>query len=110
MKTTAVSFAVATLLSAISATSVSVVTPTSLQKKIGPGGELNAHIGHFGHIEYGSEVTGRLHYPVSNRDACSPFNKADFNNDYLLDEQDDMTPILLIDEGGCSDILKVNNA
>jgi selenocysteine lyase/cysteine desulfurase len=50
-----------------------------------------------------------LHYPASNRDACSPFVKSDFKNDALYDEANDMKPILLVDHGSCSQITKVTN-
>ena len=72
--------------------------------------ELETHLGNYGHIQYGNTIIGRLHYPVSNRNACSRFNKEDFSNDYLFDEKNDMTPIILIDHGQCSHVTKTKNA
>ena len=93
-----------------SATSLNIITPDSLKNKFGKDGYVQAHLGHFGHIQYGTEFNGRLHYPVSNRDACAEFVSTDFSNDQLFDEDTDMTPILLVDHGGCSHTQKTYNA
>ena len=61
-------------------------------------------------MPYGSSFEGKLHYPVSNRDACSKFTPSDFENDMIFDEVKDMTPILLIDHGGCTHYEKITNA
>jgi len=51
-----------------------------------------------------------LHYPVSNRDGCKPFEKADFTNDPLFDDDNDKRPIALLDHGGCTHVVKTWNA
>lgn len=62
-----------------------------------------AELGHFGHLPYGHTFKGKLHYPVTKKDACKKFSKEDFKNDTPFDEEGDMQPILLIDNGGdCS--------
>jgi len=45
-------------------------------------------------------MVGRLHYPATNVHGCEKFKKEDFINDYLFDEKDDMTPIIMLDAGG----------
>lgn len=52
---------------------------------------------------------GKLHYPVKNRNGCEEFTYSDFSNDYLFDEQDDLSPILMIDRGHCTFVTKVRN-
>lgn len=51
-----------------------------------------------------------MHYPVSNRDGCKPFEKADFTNDPLFDDDNDKRPIALLDHGGCTHVVKTWNA
>jgi hypothetical protein len=51
-----------------------------------------------------------LHYPSSNRDGCKKFTKMDFMTDGLFDEKDDMTPIGLLEPGGCTHVKKAMNA
>lgn len=53
---------------------------------------------------------GKLHYPVSNRDGCKPFERADFANDPLFDTGDDKRPFALLDHGGCTHVIKTWNA
>ena len=52
---------------------------------------------------------GRLHYPDTNQNGCAGFKESDFTRDKLFDEEDDMTPIVMVDRGGCSFITKVRN-
>lgn len=55
-------------------------------------------------------MVGRLHYPATNQYGCDKFTKENFINDYLFDEDDDMTPIVMVDIGGeCSLTQKVRN-
>ena len=79
-------------------------------QQVGHGGLIPSSIGKFGHISYGSEFVGRIHYPVSNRDACNKFVDTDFSNDMLFDEPDDLDTILLVEHGGCPQVQKVKNA
>ena len=102
--------AVLSLVGAATATQLSIITPDALKSSFPDNGNVQAHLGHFGHIEYGSNFNGRLHYPVSNRNGCSVFVASDFQNDQLFDEDTDMTPILLVEHGGCTHTEKVFNA
>ena len=88
--------------------SLSIITPQSVKDQF--DSELDTHLGNYGHIAYGNTIVGRLHYPVSNRNGCSRFNKEDFSNDYLFDEKTDMTPLVLLDHGECSYVQKTKNA
>eukprot|EP00352_Strombidinopsis_acuminata_P007081 CAMPEP_0176358374 /NCGR_PEP_ID=MMETSP0126-20121128/15511_2 /TAXON_ID=141414 ORGANISM="Strombidinopsis acuminatum, Strain SPMC142" /NCGR_SAMPLE_ID=MMETSP0126 /ASSEMBLY_ACC=CAM_ASM_000229 /LENGTH=75 /DNA_ID=CAMNT_0017712521 /DNA_START=160 /DNA_END=387 /DNA_ORIENTATION=- len=55
-------------------------------------------------------MVGRVHYPATNTNGCNEFSEQDFINDYLFDEDDDMTPIVMVDIGGdCSLTHKVRN-
>lgn len=52
---------------------------------------------------------GRLHYPDSNQNGCNPFSVDDFRSDIMFDEESDMTPIVMVDRGECSFVVKVRN-
>lgn len=94
-----------------SATSMFVTYPNELKEKFPDGGNIEGHLGHFGHLPYGHSFKGKLHYPVNNKNGCNPFDrKNDFKNDIPFDEKGDMQPILLIDHGSCSHLTKVYNA
>lgn len=67
-------------------------------------------MGHFGHIPYGLNFEGKLHWPVSNQDGCRNYTQADHKNDSMVSGGDDLYPVILIDHGGCAQIEKVNNA
>ena len=98
------------LMSSASAASMYVVSPGELSSKFLSQGEVQAHLGNYGHIHYGDAIMGKLHYPVQNRDGCQPFNKAMFTNDALFDTDDDRRPIALLDHGGCTHVVKTWNA
>ena len=52
---------------------------------------------------------GRLHYPSTNTNGCQQFSKKDFTGDYLFDDDTDLTPIVMIERGGCTFVTKVRN-
>ena len=52
---------------------------------------------------------GRLHYPKNNHFGCSEFTEEDFSNDFLYDEDTDLTPIVIVDRGECTFTTKVRN-
>lgn len=52
---------------------------------------------------------GRLHYPKGNRFGCNDFTDEDFSNDFLYDEDTDLTPIVIVDRGECTFVTKVRN-
>ena len=52
---------------------------------------------------------GRLHYPKNNRFGCNTFDEDDFEDDFLYDEETDLTPIVLVDRGECTFVTKVRN-
>jgi len=76
--------------------------PVDLKQSIGNDGNMASSLGNFGHINYGSTIIGRVHYPVSNRNGCQEFDAdVDFSNDILFNEEDDMNPIIMVDRGDC---------
>jgi hypothetical protein len=52
---------------------------------------------------------GRVHYPRKNQDGCAEFSQDDFSNDFLFDEESDLSPIVLVDRGNCTFVTKVRN-
>ena len=92
------------------AMSTRVMTPEYLAKKLKHNGEFTSHIGHFGHIEYGNQFVGLLHYPSKNQNACENFTQEALFESYIQDDRVDTFPILLVDDGGCSRIQKAMNA
>ena len=52
---------------------------------------------------------GKLYYPNENKDGCEQFTNSDFSDDYLFDESDDISPIVIIDRGHCTFVTKVRN-
>lgn len=83
--------------------------PKELRNKLGNEGYIPGGLGNFGHIVYGSTIMGRLHYPINNRYGCNEFNVSDFKNDFLYDEESDLSPIVLVDRGECTFVTKVRN-
>lgn len=67
-------------------------------------GSIKTHLGNYGQIPYGHTIVGRLHYPVSNRDGCSPLHRDDFSLDIYI------TRFVIFDHGGCSNVLKTKHA
>jgi hypothetical protein len=66
-------------------------------------------MGNFGHVLYGSSVLGRVFYPLNNTDACREFVREDFSNDFFVEEESDLTPLIIAERGGCSFVTKVRN-
>lgn len=52
---------------------------------------------------------GRVHYPNKNRQGCLEFKSSDFDNDFLYDEQSDLSPVVIVDRGNCTFVTKVRN-
>lgn len=72
-------------------------------------GVIESSLSNFGHLQYGTTIVGRVHYPVNNKRACEEFKPEDFENDMLFDEDSDMTPIILVNSGYCSMVEKTRN-
>jgi len=51
-------------------------------------------------------LIGRLYYNESNKDGCT---RANFTNDFTGDPDGILTPIFLVERGGCSFVTKVRN-
>ena len=77
------------------AMSTRVMTPEYLAKKLKHNGEFTSHIGHFGHIEYGNQFVGLLHYPSKNQNACENFTQEALFESYIQDDRVDTFPILI---------------
>ena len=78
---------------------------------MGEHGEIQSHLGNKGHINYGTSFMGRVYYPVSNAEGCSPFFDTDFKEDTDKignyadingDNSNYAEPILLLDHGSCT--------
>jgi hypothetical protein len=52
---------------------------------------------------------GRVHYPNKNRYGCLEFKTSDFDNDFLYDEESDLSPVVVVDRGECTFVTKVRN-
>lgn len=68
-----------------------------------------------GHINYGTSFMGRLYYPMTNRDGCSPFTDSDFKEDTdnignFADAKSDAEPIIMLDHGECTHVHKTKMA
>jgi len=71
-----------------------------------------------GHVTMGESFTGKLYYPINNKRACEDLKVMDFRSnplEFIGDEDNydsvpEKLPILLIDDGGCSNALKSKNA
>ena len=94
----------------INAASLWVVSPAVLADQFLENGEIQAHLGTFGHINYGHIVFGKLHYPDTNSNGCRPFRMSDFVTDPLFDTKNDMKPIVLLNHGNCTHAVQVMNA
>ena len=73
-------------------------------------GLLRASLGNFGDIEYGTEVRGRVHYPISNQDGCEKFNSTQFHGEDLQKAvEEGHAPVIMIDRGKCKFVQKVKH-
>ncbi len=68
---------------------------------------IKSSVSNFGNIPYGQKILGRLYYNEENADGCNEnkFITVDFTND--PDEL--ITPIFLVNRGGCTFVTKVRN-
>ncbi len=73
--------AVLALLLGISLAQLQIMHPVTLRQSIGDNGKMESSLGNFGHINYGTTIIGRIHYPVNNTDGCREFTEKDFTND-----------------------------
>ena len=89
---------------AAQATGLYVVTPSSLKGKFSDEGKVPSHLGSKGHINYGHSFVGKIYYPKSNRNGCSPFVNSDF--DTIGKDKN----AVILDHGGCSHVEKTKNA
>ena len=72
--------------------------PPNLVDLVGSKGLIKSSLGNFGHIQYGTTVTGQLRYDYNNTQGCVPFDKH-FNG----------TGFILVFAGGCPITTKVRN-
>ena len=93
---------------------ISVFSPEEMRNEFierHPMGEIPASLGNFGNPPYGSSLVGRVYYPIqfSDQDGCSPLIPINFSHD---SSNPDLvtTPILMLDRGYCSFVVKVRHA
>ena len=84
-------------------------------------GTIDASLGNFGHIMYGSTLIGTVVYPtatfehpssVSSIYGCEPLNWGDFPQLYSTETEQDSRPLslfVLLERGQCSNPVKVRN-
>lgn len=71
---------------------------------------MRSTLGNFGHINYGTTIKGRVHYPLENKDGCLPFNAAHFNGEHLKEgKAQKHLPIIMVDRGQCHFVVKAVN-
>ena len=64
----------------------------------------------FGIYNYGTEVQGRLGYPIENTDGCEAFNDYQFILEHLNDRsKNGLRPIIMVDRGNCHFVQKAQN-
>jgi hypothetical protein len=80
-----------------------------LVNALGSEGLLEAHIGHFGHKNFGNRFSGYLYYNQGNNSrACEPLRDTEKKEFIGLNEKGNF--MLLVDHGGCSHLQKAFNA
>lgn len=51
-----------------------------------------------------------MYYPLRNQDGCQPFlPEIDFPAEFLDDEKNELTPVVMVDRGNCTFVTKVRN-
>ena len=73
-------------------------------------GTIQSSMANFGIYNYGTEIQGRLAYPIQNTDGCNPFSEYDFVLEHLDDrEKSGLRPIIMVDRGNCHFVQKAQN-
>ena len=73
-------------------------------------GVIKSSLGNFGHFDYGTTIKGRVHYPITNSDACEPLTNDDFDGEHLQQGIDQgHQQIILVDRGNCHFVVKAQN-
>jgi len=102
------------LMSPVAASELVILHPNGLKNRIGSvvngtlkPGALQSSLGNFGDFDYGIQITGRVHYPVKNKDGCRPFKEDDFDLNHLKEASiDGHRTIIMVDRGACHFVLK----
>ncbi len=89
--------------------SLQIMHPKELKNQLNHDGIIKSGLGNFGHIVYGSSILGRVYFPSNNKDGCREYVKEDFPDEFYVDEDSDLNPIILADRGNCSFVTKVRN-
>ena len=109
----------ALLVAAAAAYDVKIIHPTALVESISnynhdngvwEDGLLRASLGNFGEINYGTTIRGRVHYPITNQDGCTPFEPTHFNGEHLRrSAEEGSSPIIMVDRGVCKFVEKARH-
>ena len=89
--------------------SIQIIHPKQLKNDLRNDGFIKASLGNFGHIQYGSSTLGRVYYPVMNTDGCRAFVIDDMVPEFYRSEEQDLSPVVMVDRGSCSFVQKVRN-
>ena len=81
-------FCLATAFKAAAKSPLTIITPSSLAEETV---DMQASLGNFGHINYGTNMIGKIVYPSTiNAAGCEPFTVNDFSDGdklWMLDNQ-----------------------
>jgi len=79
----------------------------SARAKKGDEEPFKISLANFGVIPYGHSLIGRIYYDTENADGCQQFGDFDFSKD--PDDENNPTPIILVDRGNCTFVMKIRN-
>jgi hypothetical protein len=93
--------------SALAGVKVKVVEPPDLKNSLPNNGVLTSTLANFGNPPYGSYILGRVHkYPGKVKGGCSALDPVKFEDETNTYSH----PILLLDRGNCSFVVKARHA
>ena len=80
-------FCLATAFTAVAKSPLTIITPSSLAEQTV---NMQASLGNFGHINYGTNMIGKIVHSTINASGCEPFTVNDFSLGdklWMLDNQ-----------------------
>ena len=108
-------FLLCLVITLVNCSTLKVIHPNNLKNKfagedyngMAEYGLIKSSVGNFGHIDYGTSIIGRLHYPLNNTDGCLPFEESNFDPEHLKESRlNNHKVIVMVDRGSCHFVLK----
>lgn len=93
----------------LASASIQILHPKDLKTALRNEGYIEASLGNFGHVLYGSSILARVYYPYANTDGCREFSREDLPREFF-DQEELSSLVLMVDRGTCSFVTKVRNA